>query len=599
MTLGTTLTAGTDQVTFADNIAPSVVMNSTTTDLVRFFRDYANNGKNPEYTAFEARINYGSTPFRRTQGAGVWEFINDAVDGAGGFANGAYLFPFKLELDAQNYPTLKYRKRQEQADYDNFASHVCNTPWDVIVEAADMIERKAKDGTPAAELLDEFWHNCDRHGTAILDFLEFAHKQARRFGTGIIIMDRPPFVNRSEADNRKAENRPWVYAVPTQNVVHWEFDEHGELAGIIVLEPQLAAAEDGGGRKSATNIRVWTRDQWAVFRQTDEKRQDGTIGKMPGTAESYEMISSGTHRLGEVPVVAIYNDPPKPGHLLAHSEMLDVSRLAQTVYNIDSESREIERKCALFLAIPVKSTDAFSEKKAILSTESALLVDGDAGLPAWISPDLAILEKLDERRTAKKNDAYQMAGLGALVGTTENVKTSSGYHAEVEVKKTERRISRHAAMLEAAEKRLARLYLKFYGIDADKQDDLFTITYPREYGVRDMDGLVLRTQSILDMNLGETWDGRTLETLANAQFPRMTDAEIHDMIEEAVKERSAVRKQQQELDRVTAMAKMIAKPEAGLGAASNRPGAPAPGGGAPKNPAAKPPAPKQAAARPK
>ncbi|HEX8851221.1 MAG TPA: hypothetical protein VF761_16970 [Gemmatimonadaceae bacterium] len=589
MTLSAGLSAGTNTVTFADNVTPTVVMNDAMADVVTLFRDYENNGANPEYKAFEARINYGSSFYRRSAGANVWEFINDAVDGSGGFANGAYLFPFKLEMEESGKPTLKYLKRQEQADYDNFAHHVCNTPWDVIVGSADLIERKAKAGTPAAKLLDEFWHNVDLHGTAILDFLEYPHKQARRFGTGIIIMDRPSFENRSEADNKNPQNRPWVYAVPTQNVVHWEFGEDGELAGIVVLVPQLIDLGDGKGRQNVTDVRVWTRSQWAVFRRTSDTRHDGTTGVQESPGETFELIDSGDHKLGEVPVVAIYNDTPEPGHLLAHTEMLDVARIAQTVYNIDSEAREIERKCALFLAIPVKNTDSFSEKKAIISTENALLFDGEAGAPQWISPDLGILENLTTRREAKKLDAYKMAGLGAIAATTDTVSTASGYHAEVEFQKTERRIARHASMLEAAEKRLARLYLKFYGIDSDQEADLFSITYPRDYGVRDMEALVLRTKEILGLNLGEKWDQRTLEKLAKAQFPRMSDEEIAEMVEDAVTERSAAKKQQQELERVKSMAAVLTRPQPGPGAAAEGKGPqPKPGQKAPPAKAEKP-----------
>lgn len=601
-----TLSAGTNTVTFADNIAPTVVMNTAIADVVTLFRDYSNNGPNPEYKAFEARINYGSTFYRRSAGANVWEFINDAVDGSGGFANGAYLFPFKLEMDEGGKPQLKYLKRQEQADYDNFAHHVCNTPWDVIVGSADLIERKAKADTDAAKLLDEFWHNCDRHGTAILDFLEYPHKQARRFGTGIIIMDRPNSTIVSEADNRKAENRPWIYAVPTQNVVHWEFGSDGELSGIVVLVPQLMDIGDGKGRQNVTDVRVWTRDQWAVFRRANEQRHDGTTGVMEGSGEAYELIDSGDHKLGEVPVIGTYNDTPLPGRLLAHTEMLDVARIVQTVYNIDSEAREIERKCALFLAIPVKNTDAFNEKKAIISTENALLFDGEAGAPQWISPDLAILDNLANRRASKKLDAYQMAGLGAIAATTDTVSTASGYHAEVEFQKTERRIARHAAMLEATEKRLARLYLKFYGIDADKEGDLFSITYPRDYGVRDMEALVLRTKDILDLNLGEKWDERTLEKLAKAQFPRMGDEELAEMVEAAVSERSAAKKQQQDMERVKNMASALMRPQPGAPGAApgGRMAEPKPGEKVPpakpaaKKPDAKKPEKKPAAAAP-
>jgi hypothetical protein len=549
MTTGGSLATTTN--VWPDNVAPSVTTQDDTGDAALLFGDYIRNGPNPERLAYEARVTFGAMNIRRTGGASVWEFVADAVEGSGGFANGAYLFPFKLELDESGITTDKYRRRQGMADYDNFAQHVCNTPWDVIVGSSDLVERHGKAGTPESDMLNEFWENCDGRGTSIQDFLEFPHRQARMHGTGIIIIDRPEVQIVSEADNQKPENRPYIYAVPTRNVVHWEFGEDGELAGIIVLEPQL----DAETRKEFTNIRVWTRSEWAVYKRLGEAGAASSVSEL-----DYELIGSGKHTLGEVPVVAIYNDSPAPRHLLSHTEMLDVARLAQTVYNIDSETREIERKCAVFLAIPVKATDTYTEKKMILSTDNALLYDGDAGHPMWVSPDLKILDMLGARRQEKKRDAYQMAGLGALAISTGTIRTSSGYHADVEFAKTERRIARHASMLEAVEKRLARLYLKFYGIDADTQDDLFSVTYPNDYGVRDMAALIDRTGVILDMGLGDLWDTATLSKMAKAQFPRLSQDESDAMVAGAIKARSLAQQQQTQMQRVQAIANAIKSP---------------------------------------
>jgi hypothetical protein len=533
MAIGSQSSASTN--VWVDNLAQTVTaldVNESADDL---FEDYIRNGVNPEITAFEMRLTASS--FRRTKGANVWEFIADAVNGSGGFSNGAYLFPFALEYDEVGIPTKKYLDRQQQADYDNFAQHICNTPWDVIVGSADLVERDAKEGTPEGEWLNAFWDNCDGRGTQIMDFLEFPHLQARQFGTGIIIMDRPPAKIVSQADNKRPENRPYVYAVPTRNVVHWQFGEDGQLSGIIILDPQT----DADTRKEFTDYRVWTRAEWAVYRRESD-------------ATTPVQTSSGRHGLGEVPVVACYNALPTPKRLLGHTEMLDIARLAQTVYNIDSEAREIERKCSTVLTIPVKSADTYVDKRIVLGTDSALLYDSEAGKPEWLSPDLAILKHLDDRREGKKRDGYQMAGLGALAVSTGTVKTSSGYHAEVEFNKTERRIARHAAMLETVEKRLGRLYLRYLGVDTDAQDDLFSITYPRDYGIRDLDKLVDRSIVLLEENLGETWDTKTLSKVAKAQFPRLNQDDIDAMVAEAVKNRSAARKLSQQASRVSALA---------------------------------------------
>src|SRR5579859_5271879 len=110
---------------FADDNAADI---RTATDTVAgLFAKYVKNGPHPEYKAFEARITVGAGARRRAPN--VWEFIADAVYGSGGFSNGSYLFPFKMEVENSQL-SEKLARRMVEADYDRFAEHICNAPWD-------------------------------------------------------------------------------------------------------------------------------------------------------------------------------------------------------------------------------------------------------------------------------------------------------------------------------------------------------------------------------------------------------------------------------------------------------------------------------------
>jgi hypothetical protein len=529
---------------FADDKIPDVRQpTNETADAV--FQRYLDKGVHPEYRAFEARIATGIGGRRRAPN--VWEFIDDAVTGGGGFANGLYLFPFKAEVE-NNKLSDKYATRMVQADYDKFPAHICNAPWDLIVSANDMIERKASGA--AEDLLAAFWRDVDNRGTAIMDFLEYPHKQARKFRTGWIFIDRPSVELRNRRDDLAPENRPYIYAIPTQNVVWWEYDDDGNLVGIVMIEPPDGVDYDS---IEVCPVRVWTRSEWALYVPINRKKKKRALA-------DFKVSDSGPNPLGEVPAVQIWNELPPPGRAFGESDMLEVARLAQTVYNVDSEAREIERKCALFLAMPVKDVGQYDAGKAVIGTDSMMLYDGEAGAPEWVSPDLAILDRLDKRRESKKADAYNMAGLGALAGSVGIIQTKSGFHAEVEFSKTERRIAQHAAMLESVEKRLGILYLKFYGIDSRKNPDLFSVTYPRDFGIRDMQKLIDDATAILGLTVGEEWERVELTKLAKARFPRKSEPEITKMVEGAVSARSLARKQQSAVGRVNAMLDKVQKP---------------------------------------
>jgi uncharacterized protein YoaH (UPF0181 family) len=492
-------------------------------------------GKHDDYVAFESKLRSSGS---RSRAGDIWRFIDDSVTGDGGFSDGSYLFPTKMEVDAKSgISTDKFIRRQQMADYNGFAEHICNAAWELIVSTSDMIERKAKDGHPAAAFLDKLWTDVDGRGTAILDFLEYVHGQARRYSVGFVFVDRDPVDPQTKVDDFDPKRRPYLYAVPTRNVVDWQFSDDGKkLLALVVLEPREDAKP---GERSP--FRVWTADAWAVFVPE------------PGKKKKYILDQTGPNKLGEIPVVRVYNEAPDPGKMYAATEMFNVARIAQTVYNIDSESREIERKCALFLAMPVKEIAAYDINKAVIGTDSMMLFDGDAGAPAWVSPDLDILERLEKKIDKKIDAAYGMAHLRALVAGNV-IETSSGFHAEVEFSKAERRVAKHAGSLEHGEKEINRIALKYLGIDATKETDLCTVTYPRDYGVRDMQKLIEDINAVLDMNLGEAWEREELTKLAKARFPRATEDALQKFIDGAIKARTAAKQQQSAVDRVKALA---------------------------------------------
>src|SRR5581483_7932131 len=161
------------------------------------FERYLKRGPHPEYKEFEARVAAG--PNGRRRAGSVWDLINDAVTGKGGFSNGAYLFPFAAEI-ANEKLTEKYQRRQVEADYDRFAETVCHAPWDLIVSAKAIIEREATGD--AEQLLAELWANVDNHGMSMRGFREYPFRQAREYAFSLGVVDREAVELATRADDR-------------------------------------------------------------------------------------------------------------------------------------------------------------------------------------------------------------------------------------------------------------------------------------------------------------------------------------------------------------------------------------------------------------
>ena len=488
-----------------DMTAPEQTPSPLTMSLMEatlMFSRFTKNGAHPEYIAVEERLGV----YSRRRKTNYWKFIRNAVDGTGGFANGTYLNPYELEIE-NSITDQKFVDRADMADYDNFARDIADAPWNEITKAKDLISRDTEN-----PLLQAFWRDATLTNSSVLSFLEYPFFQARLYGTGWIFMDRPlgPIISREQ--DLDPATRPYVYSVPTQNVVDWRFDLSGNLAALVVVEPE-------GEYKSGARctLRVWTRGVWA--RWVPEPDMQG-----------YRLNDYGVNTLGEIPAIMLFNAYPGPKRAIGYSEMCDVARLSQSVYNIGSEQREIERKLATFLALPVKNAKEYADG-VVIGKNNVMLVDGDAGMPAWISPTMEGHVRLDSSRNAKIASAYKMAN---LYGLFTDVSFTSGRHAEIEIAKTEKRLARHATTLEHAEMLMSRLFLKYYGLDEKSPMGTFTVQYPREFTLRDIDKAIARATELLALGLGEKSNREALTVLFKTLYPRRKDDFLQAIIEEAV-----------------------------------------------------------------
>lgn len=491
---------------------PAAVTASAPTSVQALMDLFIKNGEHIERVKFQKQVEVPNAPGRKVlRTLNVWDFIEDAIEGTGGFADGSYLVPFKRELQTTR-PTDKFYERMELSDYDNFAKTIAEAPASYIVGASDRIQRES-DGN---KLLEDWWENVDGMNTSITDFmLGYPASQARAYGTAWIVMDNAP-----ELKNERDEPSPYVCCVPSRRVVYWAFDSARALAGVVFYDPTRDEELD----PKLCPVRVWTADGWALYR--------------PGGGTNWALDKSGPNPLERVPIVRLHDEQPAPGKGMGKSIMLTVAKVARTVFNIDSEKRELERKCAFaMLAVPRKMIDP--KNKLQVGTESLLEFDGEGGEPGWIEPDLTSIDKLMADRKEKRESAFSMAHMNAAMG---HVETSSGFHSEVELDKTNRRTGIFAASLEAAEMDLVRLFQEFTKSGGEKA----SVKYPRDFGIRDLDKVYDRLKKRLDMGLGQADQEEALRDFYSAVYPRRPKEEIDDLAKGAAQSREENKRREEE-----------------------------------------------------
>lgn len=445
----------------------------------------------------------------------AWQFILDSVTGKGGFADGRYLIPFEKELSSGGGETGKYRMRRAIADYDRFPQRICMGSLDIILSQEDSILRNIEPDDPR---MAAFWMDADRQGNPILSVIEQAWRDARIAQTGWLVVDMPSISPSNLAEERAMGPRPYVYSVRSQLIPQWIIGEDEDMEAVVILEPT------GQEEKGAMPLRVWTRHGVACFMKRGDLLEPRHAIRLP----SGEMAAAVAHDLGICPVIPLHSERPDGDWFIAHTDMLAVARSGQTVYNRGSEAREVERKAALVLGVPVKDAGAYKDKEIEIGVESVLVYDSEAGAPAWVSPDFEALNQYRLATAADKESAYDASNLRGMVGTA--IETTSGFHAVVEMSKTERTAARHAAAIEHAEKRVARVAAKFMGIP---DTSVITISYPRKFAPDDADTSLDRLEKVEKSTLLGA-KSKTAAARATIQIlnPRAGQNVINEMVDE-------------------------------------------------------------------
>lgn len=497
-------------------------------DLSAVVKQIAKEAAHPEYLVFQGQLGapkiplpsanaYGKSQTSRQQ-LNIWDLINDAVDGTGGFMDGSYLVPHELELLSSALGSAwatKFATRMQLARYDNFVKSICDGPWNTIIGMSDQIKRDAGEH----ERLKEFWDDVDGSGTSINDFLEYPVSQARRFGTGWIFMDRARKIANMKDD---LAAQPWAYTVPTRNVVWWQYNKRGGLELLAYRDP-VADDEKSWESKEAEPLIVWTRSTYTRWIPANSKESP------------YELDGSrsGANALGVIPSVQIFDEQPACGKAFGKANMLTNARAAVDVFNRDSEIREIERMAA-FPLLHVNIDDIADAGEVNIGLKGVLITDGTIS-PSYLEPALNSIDKLQSESKRVKEDARvnsEMAGL--IAHTAQDITTTSGAHSQVELDKSERRIGKVASSVETADNRMAKLFLLMVG----EPDEGYSISYPRKFGLTNADTVIDRTKNRLDLNLGKDDQLEVLRDYYAGMYPRKTQKEIEELAQKAAEARA-------------------------------------------------------------
>lgn len=371
-------------------------------------------------------------------------FIEHAYKGTDGFKNGKYLIPHQREM--------YYDSRRQFSDYVNFLHPIVRAMLDPVF--SDVINR-----VYSGALVDSFVNDCNGNGMHIQTFVSLVTQYVRLHGVCFVVLDNVSDQPESMTDAIKAGKKPYSYIRKAYQVEDYTLNMFGGLQDIMFID--ICITVDG---KETQLYRRWTKNDTQLFRKSDDS-QDAKYVPYSGPV---------SHDLGRLPVLSFYEtDRDNPDILLPHPKMYGIAKLNHSIYNQDSERRELERNQGFsILCVQEDGTDPAGK---VLGSNNYLSVPIDASnMPVFAAPPAELLEGLLLQREKKRDDLFSLAEQNGVIGVKKEAK--SGIALSYEFRAYETTLRKTAEIATRVEAGVFELFSAWTEIRSS-----YTFEYPMEF----------------------------------------------------------------------------------------------------------------------
>lgn len=381
-----------------------------------------------------------NTSFGLPLNVGRYAFLQEALDGAGGFANGNHIVKFGRESN------VKYTKRQELAWYVNHLRPACE-------RFVGYLSKKSVERDLTHPLLEAFADNCDWRGNSIDVFLQNFFIEAKAKGVSLLLVDMPNFQPANLEQQLTRRFIPYLVSLKPETVRNYVLNPQGQLDSITIEVPMFV---DG---KYQMVLRHWDAMQWSVTLN----------GKT---------VEGGEHKLGQCPVL-IFTEGDSFPHVGTFAQIADISK---RLYNLASELDEILRAqtfSVLTYQIPAEQQGQLDVTQLSESIgTSNMLIYGGTQAPSFAQPSsdpanviLKTIETLEEKIRTIGHDINFSKTSNAESGTALNIRFQALNSA----------LFTFARKAEDLERRMFDLCCRWLAIQNTTQ-----VSYPKSFEMADL-----------------------------------------------------------------------------------------------------------------
>lgn len=388
--------------------------------------------------------------------AGQWQILLDALDGAGGFVTGDYLWKFPSEIPDD------YTERRGQARYHNFVGALVDLYVRYLF--AEGVNRET-----ANPELEAWWQDVDGAGTTLESFMRRAVSMALASSHSGILVDRTPD---APSGPSRAEERAVVYATlyPPTAILDWRV-RRGILTGVKLKE--AVTTEDITEQPEGEPWRylLWDREAWIRF--------DAEGALIPEDTP--------IHNLGLVPFVTLVPEPSALDPFVGRS-IVGNANIVKALFNRSSEEDHVLRNQAfslLWATMPAEATaeDIQTAQATIAANFGVKRVVVAKGDGKYVSPDMSAPAQVAANIQFLIRELFRAAHVPYAQDSRE---AESAEAIALKHRELNQMLQGTAAACVAAERAMSRFWFAWTRATAEQAEADFeaaevSITYPRQF----------------------------------------------------------------------------------------------------------------------
>jgi len=287
-----------------------------------------------------------------------WQFVADAYNGTGGFADGSYLDKFSRESDGSTDSSSNAygdRKDASKHEYEN-----------VFISKVSRYVGYLFKSLPTRETEDQLLQGIDedvnrRNESANVFFSNFA-KNAKARGVNLLLVDIPQEKAQDRKEQLDKRLTPYFVEMMPENIESYKLDNFGRFEYVTFNETIDNSTYENPDQEDI--VRYYDKTEWRIY----DKHKNIT--------------DRGEHGFSQCPVL-IFSEK---GVFESLGEFSQLAGLSKRMFNLDSELKLLLR--GQTFSVLTIWTEKGSNPTISLGTDNALLYSGDHP-PSYISSDVA------------------------------------------------------------------------------------------------------------------------------------------------------------------------------------------------------------------